>query len=191
MNAEATLHERSGQHLGASPWTLGQRLRQLIWELAWAGLCGWTPKPLNRWRLEILRLFGATIHGRPFVHQRARIRSPWNLELGDQACVGDRTQLYSLDRITIHSRAVVAQEAYLCTGSHDLAHPALPLITAPIVIGPGVFIGARAFILPGVVVGENAVVAATSTVTRDVEPSRVVAGNPARVLKDRPLISPI
>jgi acetyltransferase-like isoleucine patch superfamily enzyme len=57
---------------------------------------------------------------------------------------------------------------------------ALRLQVAKITIGPHAFVGARAFILPGVVVGERAIVGAGAVVTRDVAPSMIVAGNPAR-----------
>jgi putative colanic acid biosynthesis acetyltransferase WcaF len=163
-----------------TPWTFQRRAAILVWEFAWPLLCRWTPKPLNPWRLVVLRLFGATIHGTPFVHQRARIAMPWNIELHDAACVGDRANLYSLDRITLHEGALVAQEAYVCTGTHDLADAEWPLMTAPIVVGTRAFIGARAFVLPGVTVGERAVVGAMSVVTGDVAPEASVRGNPAR-----------
>jgi putative colanic acid biosynthesis acetyltransferase WcaF len=154
----------------------------LIWEYAWLLLCQWTPKPFNRWRLVILRLFGATLHGKPFVHQRARITLPWNLIMHDHACLGDRAHAYGLDKIEIHEDATVAQEAYLCTGTHNFGHPALPLKTSPITIEARAFIGARAFVMPGITVGQGAVVGACSVVTRDVEPHALVAGNPARCL---------
>ena len=53
---------------------------------------------------------------------------------------------------------------------------------APVRIGRRVFVGARAVILPGVTIGDDAIVAAGAIVTRDVAPGMVVAGNPARVL---------
>jgi maltose O-acetyltransferase len=53
---------------------------------------------------------------------------------------------------------------------------------APVRIGRSVFVGARAIILPGVTIGDDAIVAAGSVVTRDVPPATVVAGNPARAL---------
>lgn len=157
----------------------------LIWEYAWMLLCQWTPKPLNRWRLRILRLFGATLHGRPFVHQRARITMPWNLIMHDHACLGDRASAYSLDKIEIHEGATVAQEAYLCTGTHDFRHPTLSLQTAPIIVRARAFIGARAFVLPGVIIGEDTVVGAGSVVTRDVAPGCRVAGNPAKLIQHK------
>ena len=172
-----------------SPWTLRQRIAMLVWEYCWAFFCRWTPKPFNRWRLFWLRLFGAKISGLPFVHQRARIQIPWNVTLHDRATLGDRANLYSLGEIEIGARAIVAQEAYLCGGTHDLSDPNLPLQVAKITIGEDAFIGARAFIMPGVTVGARAVVGACSVATRDVIENTRVAGNPARLVK--PSTTPI
>jgi putative colanic acid biosynthesis acetyltransferase WcaF len=173
-----------------SPWSLRQRIAMLLWEYCWAVFCRWTPKPLNRWRLLWLRLFGAKIYGLPFVHQRARIQIPWNVTIHDRASLGDRTNLYSLGEIEIGARAIVAQEAYLCGGTHDLSDPNLPLQVARITIGEDAFVAARAFIMPGIAVGARAVVGACSVVTKDVPPSVIVAGNPAVQIKTRPGTAP-
>ncbi len=159
------------------------------WDLCWVFFCLWTPKPFNGWRLLWLRLFGARISGRPFVHQRARIAIPWHLELHDRACVGDRANLYSLGQITLEEGCIIAQEAYLCTGDHDLTAAQKPLITAPIIIQSHAFIGARAMILKGVTVGQRAVVGACSVVTRNVPAATTVTGNPARKIESAPAYS--
>lgn len=166
-----------------SPWTKRQRLKMLLWEYVWLLLCSWTPKPANRWRIFWLKIFGAKIYGLPFVHQRARIQIPWNLILHHRAALGDRANAYSLGLIDIHEYATVAQEAYLCTGTHAFDKPAQNLITAPIVIKSHVFVGARAFIMPGVVVGEHAIVGACSVVTKNVPAHSIVAGNPALIIQ--------
>jgi putative colanic acid biosynthesis acetyltransferase WcaF len=110
---------------------------------------------------------------------------PWNVTLGHRACLGDRSHAYSLGSIVICEGATVAQEAYLCTGTHDFGNHALPLVTQPITIGAYAFIGARAFILPGIIVGERAIVGACAVVTRDVAAGTRVAGNPARIVASR------
>lgn len=169
-----------------SPWSWREKIGRLAWEIIWSLLCFWTPKPLNPWRLFWLKIFGAKIEGKPFVHPRARIQVPWNLTLRDRSCLGDRANAYSLGEIEISEGATVAQEAYLCTGTHDFGHPALHLRVAKISIGPNAFICARAFIMPGVVVGAGAVVGACAVVTQDVAPAMVVAGNPAKEIGRRP-----
>lgn len=177
---------------GASPWSVRERFGLLFWDLAWGLFCVWTPKPLYPWRLIWLRLFGCTIHGMPFVHQRARIQIPWHLTLHEGCSVGDRANLYSLGAIELGPRCVIAQEAYLCTGTHDFDDPTKTLLTASITVGTDAFVGARAFVMPGIRIGDGAIVGACSLVTRDVADGTVVAGSPARPLRSRgetPLVS--
>lgn len=168
-----------------SPWPNSHRILRVLWEFCWIIFCSWTPKPLNEWRLFWLRVFDAKIDGNPFVHQRARIAVPWNLTLHDRACLGDRANAYTLAEIEIGARATVAQEAYLDTGSHDFDQAGLPLVAAKITIGEDAFIGARAFILPGVTIGARSVIGACSVVTHDIPPDVIAAGNPCKVLRTR------
>ncbi|HEY1581466.1 MAG TPA: DapH/DapD/GlmU-related protein [Chthoniobacterales bacterium] len=168
-----------------SPWSMNERVLRVLWEFCWFVFCIWTPKPANRWRLFWLGIFDAKIHGTPFVHQRARIAVPWNLTLHDRACLGDRANAYSLGEIEIGPRAVVAQEVYLSTGTHDFEHAAMPLAVAKITIAEDAFVGARAFILPGVTIGARAIVGACSVVTEDVPADTIAAGNPCRLLRAR------
>lgn len=168
-----------------SPWSISKRIKMIVWEYVWMLLCSWTPKPANSWRLLWLKLFGCTIYGKPFVHQRARIQIPWNLILHDRACLGDRTNAYTLGVIEIFEYATVGQEAYLCTGTHAFNKQSMNLITTKITIGKNVFIGARAFIMPGITIADNAIIGAGSLVTRNVESNAIMAGNPAKHIKFR------
>jgi len=166
----------------ATPWTGGERVRTLLWEWCWALFCWWTPKPFNGWRLVWLKLFGAKLTGKPFVHPRTRITHPWNLTMHDRACLGDGAHAYALGRIELRAGCTIAQEAYLCTGTHDFSSPALPLQTAPIVVGENAFVGLRAIILPGVTIGKKAVVGAGAVVRKSVPDGKTVAGNPAQII---------
>ena len=168
-----------------SPWNGRQRLLRGLWEFCWCVFCQWTPKPFNAWRLFWLRVFEANIEGKPFVHARARIAIPWHLTLRDRACLGDRANVYSLGEIEIGERATIAQEAYLDSASHDFSQPSLPLTTAKIVVGADAFVGARAFVLPGIKIGERSVVGACSVVTENIPPDVFAAGNPCRILRPR------
>jgi putative colanic acid biosynthesis acetyltransferase WcaF len=169
----------------ASPWSASERVLRVLWEFCWFVFCLWTPKPLNAWRLFWLRVFDARIEGTPFVHQRARVTVPWKVILHDRACVGDRASLYSLAVIEIGERATVAQEAYLSTGSHDFDKSGMPLTAAKINVEADAFVGARAFILPGVTIGARTVIGACSVVTKDIPPDVIAVGNPCRVVRPR------
>ena len=122
--------------------------------------------------------------GKPFVHQRARIQIPWNLTMHDRACIGDRANIYSLGPVELGAECTVAQECYLCTGTHDF-EKTMFLMTAKITIGARSFLGARAFIMPGVTIGEDCIIGACSVVTKDTPAGMICAGNPCRVIKPR------
>ena len=159
----------------------------VIWRFTWLTTCSWTPKFFNPWRLLVMQIFGAKIEGLPFVHSSVKVEIPWHISLKHRACLGENVRAYSLGLIEIKEGATVAQESYLCTGTHDFNDPSLQLITKPITIGKHSFIGARAMILPGVCIGDRAIVGAMSVVSKDVPGHQIVAGNPAKKIGDRSL----
>jgi putative colanic acid biosynthesis acetyltransferase WcaF len=169
----------------SNPWPWWTQLILIFWRITWLTTCSWTPKFLNPWRLVILKLFGAKISGLPFVHSSVRIQIPWHISLEHRACLGASVRAYSLGFIEVKEGATIAQESYLCTGTHDFKSPNMQLITDKITIGQNSFIGARAMVLPGVEIGENAVVGAMTVVTREVCENQIVAGNPAKVIGTR------
>jgi putative colanic acid biosynthesis acetyltransferase WcaF len=168
-----------------SPWPLKNRLGRIAWVVAWNCLFRPSPKPFYAWRRLLLRLFGCQIEGRPFVSPHARITMPWNLRLADKTTLAERCELYNLALISLGPRVTIAQEAYLCAGTHDFEHPYTPLITSPITVEEDAFIAARAFVLPGVTIHRGAIVGACAVVTKDVAEREIVAGNPARRIGER------
>jgi putative colanic acid biosynthesis acetyltransferase WcaF len=169
----------------ASPWSFRERLGVIVFKIVWTMTCRWTPNPLNQWRLLVLRVFGCRIQGRPYVAATCRIRIPWQLELHHRACLGPDSEVYNLGECILRARCTVTQHGYLCGGSHDLSKRALPLIVAPIDIGEDAFLGAKVFVMPGVIIGEGVVVGAASVVVQDVAPWAIVAGNPAKQVGTR------
>lgn len=167
------------------PYSRREYTRRFAWELVERFLVAPSPRRAFAWRNLWYRAFGGSIRGgiRPGV----KVVHPWLLELGQHSVLAEGVVVYNLGRVRIGDHTVVSQGAYLCAGTHDYAKPDLPLIRSPITIGSGVWICAQAFIGPGVTVGDNSVVGARAVVTKDVPPGVVVAGNPARVVKQRPL----
>lgn len=168
-----------------SPWPIGIRIQLLLWPYCWALFCRWTPKPLNKWRLFWLKLFGAQIHGHAFVHPLAKIEMPWNLKLQQGACIGAEAIIYSQAPITLGRECVISQGAHLCAGTHDFDDPDFPLVTRTIVVGDHVWVAAEAFIHPGVTLAEGCVVGARSVVLKDTEAWMVYSGFPAKAIRPR------
>lgn len=172
------------------PYSRKEYARRFLWEIVRRLLFRPSPRFAYRWRAMLLRWFGARV-GRPlFVRPTCRVIHPWLLETGEWVQLGDDVVVYNLGPVRIGSHTTVSQGTYLCAGSHDYTDPALPLTRPPITLGSGVWVAAQAFIGPGVSVGDNSVAGARAVVTRDVPPGVVVGGNPARVIKPRPMRSP-
>lgn len=87
--------------------------------------------------------------------------------------------------INIGNYVAIAPEVCILAAGHDYRRRDLPDTAASIQIEDYVWIGARSIILQGVTIGEGAVVAAGSVVSRDVPPYTIVAGVPAKVIKQR------
>lgn len=167
------------------------KVKRLVWEVMWRLLGATTPRwMLQGWRRWLINIAGGKLAKSVQVHGAARIWTPRNLVIGEHSWVGDHANLYCVNSITIGAHAVVSEGAFICTAEHDITNPRFELKTAPIVIGDNAWVGARATVLPGVTIGEGAVVAAGAIVTKDVAPWTVVAGNPAREIKKRVVKNP-
>lgn len=165
---------------------LSSKMMRAVWNMVWLLLFRPTPRGiLYGWRRFLLRLFGARIGKGVNILPSCKIWQPWKLSMGDYSCLSENVDCYCVDRITIGEQVVISQGAFLCTASHDISSPVMELTYLPIVIGSQSWIAARAFIGPGVTIGEGAVVGACSAVFKDVEPWTVVGGNPARLIKKR------
>jgi putative colanic acid biosynthesis acetyltransferase WcaF len=161
------------------------KLRRLLWTCIQATLFRCSPQRAFAWRRLLLRMFGAKLSSTSYIYPSTRVWDPRLLEVGQHSALAPGVEVYSVDRIVIGDHCTVSMQAFLCTGSHDISHPKMRLTHAPIYLENGSWVCARAFVGPGVRVGEGAVVAACSVVTKDVPDWTVVAGNPAQFKKRR------
>jgi len=145
----------------------------------------YSPRICFRWRALLLKLLGAKIGQKVHIYNSATIYFPWNLEIGDWSAIGEDALIYNLGQVKIGTYTTISQRSHLCAGTHDYSRPDLPLIKTPIMVGDNVWVCADAFIGPGVTVGDNSIVGARAVVTKDVDHSTIVAGNPARFVKHR------
>jgi putative colanic acid biosynthesis acetyltransferase WcaF len=170
-----------------SAWPLRSKLARVLWGL-------FSPLFWSCWgrlgsgaRVGALRLFGARIGTPSLVCGGVKVWMPWNLEMGDACTLGSGVEVYNFARIAIGDQTTISQYTFLCSASHDFTHPHMPLTMHPISIGRDAWICARAFVGPGVRIGDGVVVGACSVVTRDMPDWTVCAGNPCRPLKPRVL----
>jgi putative colanic acid biosynthesis acetyltransferase WcaF len=165
--------------------SLANKSLRALWNVVWLLLYRPSPRPFHAWRCWLLRLFGAQLGKSVHPYPSARVWAPWNLEMGDHACLADGVDCYCVDKISLGAYATVSQYSFLCSASHDYASLAMPLVAAPIRIGAHAWITADVFVGPGVNIGDGAVVTARSSVFSDIPPWMVARGNPAKPFKER------
>jgi putative colanic acid biosynthesis acetyltransferase WcaF len=146
-----------------------------------------SPRPCFACRRFLLRCFGAKIGKQVHIYNSACIYFPWNLTVGDWSAIGEGVLIYNLGPVTLGEKVTISHRAHLCAGTHDYSQADLPLLKPPIVVEDQAWICADAFVGPGVAVGRGAIVGARAVVTKNVEPWTIVAGNPAKAIKQRTL----
>lgn len=170
---------------GGASFSRANRVYRACWLVCWTLLAAWTPRPFMPWRRFLLRTFGARIASSAMVYGSVKIWSPANLVMGKSSCIGPRVTVYSMATITLEAYALVSQGAHLCAGTHDIEDPCFQLVARPIVIQERAWVAAEAFVGPGVLVGQGAVLGARGCAFRALAPWTVYAGNPAQVLRPR------
>lgn len=139
-----------------------------------------------REKTDALRGILGKIGERCTVQPSFRCDYGYNIFLGDDVFINYDTVILDGAHVTIGNRVFIGPQCGFYTAIHpfSVSERNLGLERAlPITIHDNVWIGGKVCILPGVTVGEGAVVGAGSIVTKDVPPYTVVAGNPARVIK--------
>lgn len=165
---------------GAASELRASPLLVYAWQLAELLLVSNRLQVSSRLRVAVLRRFGAKIGTGVVFRPRTRVKSPWNLEIGDRCWIGDGVWFHNRDRITVGHDAVISQEAYLTTGAHAFRSD-MGLITKPIVIEDGAWITSRCVVLGGSHVGRSALVSPLTVVRGDV-PANTIISSPAPVV---------
>jgi acetyltransferase-like isoleucine patch superfamily enzyme len=112
-----------------------------------------------------------------------------SVRIGDYTFLGRGVEIDASSEVVIGNRVLIAPEAFITDHAHRI-EPGRDVgeqgcFSASVVIEDGVWLGVRSIVLPGVRIGQGAIVGAGAVVTRHVPPFAVVAGVPARVLRFR------
>lgn len=121
--------------------------------------------------------------------------SPPVLRFGNDVQINDGVHIAAIESVEIGDNALIASRVFISDHNHgnyqahdvaswpDVAPAARPLSSRPVRIGRNVWLGEQVCVLPGVTIGDGAIVGANSVVTRDVPSNAIAAGNPARVIR--------
>jgi maltose O-acetyltransferase len=168
-------------------------------ELTWVRPGVWAMNVINaalpagvapRMRAQLYRMFGVRIGGGTVI--MGPLRFIWygdvarKLNVGRECFISRDIVMDATADITIGDGVVIGPEVMFMTATHEISgmdRRAGANRPAPISIGKGAWIGTRVTLLPGVSVGDGAVVAAGCVVTRDIPPNVVAGGVPARILR--------
>lgn len=145
---------------------------------------------LNSLKASFLRFQGAKIGKRVVFYPGVWIISGRNLEIGDDVDLALDVLITTGGGVKIGQRTLVGYRTQVLSSNHIIPPIPMRIFDAgselkPVTIGSDVWIGANCIILPGVSIGDGSVVAAGSIVTKSVPPHTVVAGVPARVIRER------
>lgn len=138
-------------------------------------------------KARIIQWAGVKIGHQVRVCSSVTILGSGSLAIGDRTWVGHQSLIVSACSVTIGKDVDIGPCVYIGTGTHQLdavgPRSAGKGLSQPVVIGDGVWLGAGSMILPGVTVGEKAVVAAGAVVAADVPARTIVGGIPAKELR--------
>jgi putative colanic acid biosynthesis acetyltransferase WcaF len=166
------------------------RVSEILWILTkWMFFETTLPWP-HRFKAALLRAFGAKIGRGVVVRPWVNIHFPWKLSVGDHCWIGEGCQILNIAPVTFEAQVALAHDVYVAAGGHDVRSATMAPKNEPILVKSGTWIASRAVIGPGVTIGEDVVVGAGAVVMKDVEPSVIVVGNPAKVLRPRVIDRP-
>lgn len=143
--------------------------------------------PSHWFRRAIYWTAGMNLTTSSNLHIGLRVYKPTGISIGQDTIIGDRCFLDGRDQLTIGNHVSIASQVLIYNSQHDINDPLFTPVYGPVTIEDYVFIGPRAIILPGVTIGQGAVVAAGAVVTKDVPDNTVVGGVPAKPIGKRSL----
>ena len=166
----------------------------------------------GRWRAMLKRLRGMRVGAKTSFASRVHVRRARCIEVGshveiehdvylkavdsaarlrisDFVFIGAGSEIDVVENVTIGAHTLIAPGVFITDHAHNIRRDARideqGITRGPVIIGADVWLGAKSIVLPGVTIGDGAVIGAGAVVTKTVEPYTIVAGVPARVIGRR------
>lgn len=152
-------------------------------------LLEWVDPRLSALRVASLRASLGSCGIEVTIQMPVVINQPEMVEIGDRASINAFVHIWGAGGVRIGQRTMVASHTAISSITHDYDSDEMyrTVVTRPITIGNDVWIGTHAVILPGIQIGDGAVIGASCVVTRDVPPRAIVMGVPGTIRGYRPL----
>ncbi len=141
-----------------------------------------TEPQTEEWRLALAGLFDGSIPDGLGIFTPTQIDFPMQITFGRHVFINHNFTAMSIGGIELGDNVQIGPHVTIVTNNHDLTNRYV-LKCRKVVIENNVWIGAGACIMPGIHVGENAVIAGGAVVTKDVPANTVVGGNPAKIIR--------
>ncbi len=159
--------------------------KELLWMLCSSLFFRHSLAISNSLKISILRLFGAQIGQGVLIKPAVTIKFPWKLRIGNHVWIGENAWIDNLDTVSIGNHACISQGALLLCGNHNYKSPAFDLITGPITLEDGAWVGAKAIVCPGITIRSHAILTAGSVATSNLEAYTIYSGHPAKIVRER------
>lgn len=139
----------------------------------------------SRFKVWLLRMFGAKIGSGVVIKPRVNIHMPWKLVIKSNVWIGEEVFMLNFEKVTIGSNVCISQRAFICGGNHDYRIPSMPYRNGPVTLQDGCWVGASCFIGPGVTIGTDSIITAGSVLTVSAGDNGIFRGNPALRISSR------
>jgi putative colanic acid biosynthesis acetyltransferase WcaF len=139
----------------------------------------------SKFKVMLLRFFGAKVGVGVIIKPLVRIKNPWRLIVGNHCWIGEEVWIDNIEQVVIGNHVCLSQGAILLTGNHDYTKSNFPPKYDQVKIEDGVWICAKAIVCPGVVCKSHSILTVNSVATKDMEEMKIYSGNPAIFVRNR------
>ena len=165
---------KEGPHWKIAAWYL---INQFLFKSA-------IPCP-SKFKVWLLRLFGAHIGKNVVIKHNVRIKNAWKLSIGDNSWLGEGAWIENLEHVEIGKNCCISQNAMLLTGNHDYTVSDFRFRLEKVILEDGVWIGAHSVVCPGVICKSHSILTVNSVATKHMEGWCIYSGNPATYIRKR------
>lgn len=161
------------------------RVIQTLWYFTNVLFLKNTLNPFSGIKVFFLKVFGAKIGKGVVVKPGVNIKYPWKLKVGNHSWIGENVWIDNLEKVAIGDNCVLSQGAMLLCGNHNYKKTSFDLITEPIILKDGVWIGAKSVVTGGVICKSHSVLTVNSVANQDLAEYTIYRGTPAEKVKTR------